>query len=136
MKCSKAEVYISKWADNDLDKQKIIKVSDHIKECKECKEFSSDIFLMTDKLSKLPLANPSPLFLKRSLSMFDKNRSSPGFFTWWRFAGPEIKAVAISFAAVGILIGFIFANKTIDIDLNTENSPYYLAVNSSTGDLY
>ena len=136
MNCDKIKHLISRWADNELHEKFFNEVNCHIRDCRECRIYYNEEFTLAGSIKTLPAPLPSKGLKKRIIKDFFKSRKAPGFFKWWKYSEPGIKSAVVSIAAAGIILGFIFAQKTAQLKSVDHENIYVMAVTTDNGGLF
>jgi predicted anti-sigma-YlaC factor YlaD len=137
MNCKKFKTISSKFLDNETGFVKSLKIRLHLKTCRECRNYFEKEKLFIEKIKKIPEITPPGILKKTILSDFESIKKPVSPELRLKYTKTPLKAMALAFAAAGLIIGFGLANKTFELKSDKISSgTYVLAVNSDKGDLF
>jgi hypothetical protein len=137
MDCNKFKKLNPKFIDNETSFFQSLKIKYHMKKCKNCKIYNEKQILFIKNLKNLPDFTPPENLKNKILKDFEISQKNNQVSLYLKYSGKYIKALALSCAAAGIIIGFSIASKTFELkSYKISTGTYVLAVNSDKGDLF
>jgi hypothetical protein len=126
MKCGRVEAFLSRYQDNELDRETREIIDGHLLQCSSCSEELNRLRQVTSELKRLRETEVSPNFTARVMGKL-KGKESPG---WFGLAFPSFvyPVIFLIFLGLGLLVNII--------NLDNPYSPVKVAVEQTQPEIY